>query len=133
MFSYHEINDGALLKFEAYEAGELVSSFTVNPYDAYLPAKLQQICDEAKATKEMRTKTIMEWVEFDESMAYLLSAALGGNQEGSLFRKYAPTEKLPTGEIFFTVIVKEVAAVVRGYIVARRDRWSKRSYCYKNK
>ena len=76
MYKVSEVNDGALLKFEAHEAGELVSSFTVNPYDTYLPAKLQQICDEVKVTKEMRTKTIPEWVAFDESMAYLLSAAL---------------------------------------------------------
>lgn len=132
MFTVTEINDGALLRFEMRsETGELESSFKVNPYDMYLPQKMQEVLNELKTLKDKKVTTPEEWAAFDEDLAYLLSAALGGNQEGSMFRKYAPTEQIPSGEVFCVLIVKEVCKACREYIQRRRQRFVSRSFDYK--
>lgn len=134
MFTVTEINDGALLRFEMRsETGELESSFKVNPYDMYLPQKMQEVLNELKMLKSKKVTTPEEWAAFDEDLAYLLSAALGGNQEGSMFRKYAPTEQLANGEVLCVLIVKEVCKQCKYYVEKRRAMFAQRSFDYKKK
>ena len=132
MFEVTEINDGALLRFEMRsETGELEASFKVNPYDTYLPQKMQEVLNELRELKNKKVSTPEQWADFDMDLAYLISAALGGNQEGSMFRKYAPTEQLPSGEVFCVLIVKEVCKACREYIQRRRQRFMNRSFNYR--
>ena len=131
MFTITEINHGAKLKFEMWnESGELESSFTVNPYDLRLPEKLNKVSDLLRTTQERKMNSLDNWVAFDEALAYLTSEALGGGQEGSIFKRYAPTEQLPDGQIFVIAVVSEVANIAAGYLTKRRERFASRSFRY---
>lgn len=131
MFKIKEINDGALLKFEMRnESGDLESSFTVNPYDLYLSQKLNKVGDLLRTTKDRKMNSREGWVAFDEALAYLMSEALGGGQEGSIFKRYAPTEQLPDGQVFVIAVVTEVAKTAAEYLTKRRERFASRSFHY---
>lgn len=133
MFKIAEIEDGAKLRFEMRnESGELESSFTVNPYDLRLPEKLNKVGDLLRATQKRKFDSLDNWVAFDEAVAYAMSEALGGGMEGSLFKRYAPTEQLPNGQIFVIAIVSEVVKTAVEYIAKRRERFASRSFHYEN-
>lgn len=134
MFTVTEINDGAKLRFEMRnESGELESSFTVNPYDLCLAVKLNNVCDFLKTTQQRKIGSREKWIAFDEALAYRMSEALGGGQEGSIFCTYRPTEQLADGQIFVMAVVSEVAKVAAEYLVQRRARFASRSFHYEKK
>ena len=131
MFKITEIDDGAKLRFEMRnESGELESSFTVNPYDLRLPEKLNKVGDLLRTTQARKMGSLDNWVAFDEAVAYAMSEALGGGCEGSMFKRYAPTEQLPDGQIFVIAIVSEVAKTAAEYLTKRRERFASRSFHY---
>lgn len=131
MFKITEIDDGAKLRFEMRnESGELESSFTFNPYDLYLAQKLNKVGDLLRTTQERKFNSRETWIAFDEAVAYAMSEALGGGQEGSIFRKYAPTEQLSNGQIFVIAVVNEVAKTAAEYLTKRRERFASRSFHY---
>jgi len=128
MFEVKEINDGAMLRFEMHgESGELLSSFQLNPYDKQLPRRLQTVVDFCKTIKDRKISTLGEWAAFDEEYESVISEALGGNMEGSLFRNFTATTQMENGQIFGVVIVNEAASAAAQYVkkrrLSRRDLW----------
>ena len=124
MFAVTEINDGAKLKFEMRnESGELESSFTFNPYDLYFMKKVQKIENLIKNNLD-RNMSRDDWTALNEALAYLVSDVLGGGQEGSIFRKYAPTERLPDGQIFVVAILDETLKAALDYLSIRKERFA---------
>ena len=134
MFNITEINDGAKLRFEMRnESGELESSFTFNPYDLYFHKKLSEVTSFLKMIQERKVNTREEWIAFNEALAYTVSEAVGGNQEGCLFRVYNPMEQLADGSVIAVAILTAAAKAQEEYMTERKARFASRSFHYEKK